>query len=524
MIDHKVSLYAYVILTVSSVALVRHYWLRVFGRKLRHPPAPRSLPFIGNILSIPSGLDYLGYFELGKRLGSDIIYMDMMGKPAIVLNTAQAASDLFEKRSAIYSDRRSASMVKSASLLDWPGFIPSLSYSDQWRRQRRRMNNWLNMRAVRQFDGIQQEAVRRLLGCLLETPESPAPFKLVKNQFSFAMAYATFKLAYGYRLKGDQDPFFLDAIEATDNVFCAMMKSNFFVNAFPILEYVPGWLPGAGWKETARKWREQKNHAVAAPYEWTKRQVASGDFEPSVLSALLQDDPAGLGISTEEREQELKELAYILFAAGTDTSATALVNFVAAMVIKPEVQAKAQAEVDSVLGNVVRLPTIADRSQMPYVGNLIQEVMRWHPVAPTGGDPHVCFQDDVYQGYDIQKGTMIIGNLWGMTRDESVYEDPEDFNPDRFLDPNVPVAPGFGWGRRICPGLHFAEASLFLSIASLLATYNFSRKKDKNGKEIIPIVEGAVNSLTVPIKPFDFEIRPRSEKHRALIIENIPKE
>ncbi|GAB1526571.1 hypothetical protein RhiTH_009739 [Rhizoctonia solani] len=451
MIDNIVSLYAYVILAVSSVALVRHCWPRVFGRKLRHPPAPRSLPFIGNILSVPSGLDYLGYFELGKRLGSDIIYLDMMGQPTIVLNTAQAASDLFEKRSAIYSDRRSASMVKSASLLDWPGFVPSLSYSDQWRRQRRRMNNWLNMRAVRQFDGIQQEAVRRLLGCLLEIPESPAPFKLVKHQFSFAMAYATFKLAYGYRLKGDQDPFFLDAIEATDNLFRSMMRSNFFVNAFPILKYVPGWLPGAGWKKTARKWREQKNHAVAAPYEWTKRQVASGDFEPSVLSALLQNDPAALGISMEEREQELKELAYVLFAGGTDTSATALVNFVAAMVIKPEVQAKAQAEVDSVLGNTVRLPTIADRSQMPYVGNLIQEVMRWQPVLPAdckGGDPHVCFQDDVYQGYDIQKGTIIISNFWGMTRDESVYKDPEDFNPDRFLDPNVPVAPGFGWGRR----------------------------------------------------------------------------
>ncbi|KAF8748959.1 cytochrome P450 [Rhizoctonia solani] len=520
---------------------------RVFGRKLRHPPAPRSLPFIGNIFSVPPGLDYLGYFELGKRLGTlrgpenlgsaprlaivgehsgastmtlrsargvlssarrairirDIIYMDMMGKPAIVLNTAQAASDLLEKRSAIYSDRRSALMAKSASLcvqghlalsittndrlillpvrLDWSGFIPSLSYSDQWRRQRRRMNNWLNMRAVRQFDGIQQEAVQRLLGRLLEIPESQAPFNLRNG-------YAMFKLAYGYRLKSDQDPFFLDAIKATDNLFRAMMRNNFFVNAFPILEYVPDWLPGAGWKKTARKWREQKNHAVTAPYEWTKHQVASGDFEPSVLSALLHDDPAAFDISMEEREEELKELGYVLFAGGTDTSATALVNFVAAaMVIKPEVQAKAQAEVDSVLGSAVRLPTIADQSQMPYVRNLIQEVMRWQPVTPTGAILRsftYIDMDDVYQGYDIQKGTIM-----GMTRDESVYEDPGDFNPDRFLDPNVPVAPGFGWGRRICPGSHFAEASLFLSISSLLATYNFSRKKDKNGKEIIPTVE-----------------------------------
>jgi cytochrome P450 len=59
-------------------------------------------------------------------------------------------------------------------------------------------------------------------------------------------------------------------------------------------------------------------------------------------------------------------------------------NFVAAMVANPEAQAKAQAEVDSVLGNASRLPTISDETQMPYVRNLIHEVLRWHPVAPTG--------------------------------------------------------------------------------------------------------------------------------------------
>ncbi|ELU36442.1 hypothetical protein AG1IA_09528 [Rhizoctonia solani AG-1 IA] len=82
----------------------------------------------------------------------------------------------------------------------------------------------------------------------------------------------------------------------------------------------------------------------------------------------------------------------------------------------------------------------------------------------------------------------------------------------------------------ICPGLHFAEASLFLSIASLLATYNFSRKKDKNGKEIIPIVEGAVNSLTVPstlrsaqgpknIEPLSLRTSP---KNREIFLVTMP--
>ncbi|CAE6452064.1 unnamed protein product [Rhizoctonia solani] len=410
MIDEQKLLYP--VLVVSSLALVRHYWLRSHGRRLRHPPSPRSLPFIGNLFSAPPGLDYLAYMKLGKQLNSDIIYMDMMGQPFIILNSAQIASDLLEKRSAIYSDRSCAPMVKSPTLLDWSSFPTVLPCSDAWRRQRRRMGNWLNIRAVRQFDGLQQNVVRRLLGRLLDVSEARKPFEKMKHQFSFAMAFATFKLAYGYKLKSDEDPFFLDAVQATNNLFSAMVRSNFLVNAFPVLDYLPIWFPCASWKRTAQKWREHKNRAVNAPYEWAKNQVASGEFEPSVLSALLQTHAMAPSPSTEDQDKELKELAYMLFVGGTDTSATSLVNFVAAMVVNPEVQTKAQAEVDSVLSDGIRLPTMADEAQMPYVRNLIKEVLRWHPVTPTGGEPHVCYQDDVYEGYDIQKGTIVMGNVW----------------------------------------------------------------------------------------------------------------
>ncbi|CAE6477009.1 unnamed protein product [Rhizoctonia solani] len=483
-----------------------------------------SLPLVGHLFSLPPGLDHDAYIKLGKQLDSDIVYLNMMGQPFVILNSAEAAVDLFEKRSSIYSDRVCAPMLKNPALLDWSGFIPILPYDDLWRRQRRRMNNWLNIRAVRQFDGLQRDAIRSLLGRLLDISPSTQPFEHVKHQFFFAMGSATFSLAYGYRHKSDRDPFLINAVEATDNLFSATMMNNFLVNSFPVLSYVPDWFPGAEWKRTARKWREHKNYAVDAPYEWTKQRIAAGDFESSVLSALLQDHKLASGLPTEDRDKELKELAYVLFAGGTDTSATALVTFVAAMIMNPDAQTKAQDEIDSILGYATRLPVTSDEAQLPYVRNLILEVLRWQPITPTGGAPHVCYQDDVYRGYDIQKGTMVFGNAWAMSRDKSVYKNPDDFDPDRFLDPNIAAFPAFGWGRRKCPGMHFAEASVFLGVSSLLTTFTFSRKKNQGGKEIIPIIEGASNSLTMVLKPFDFELRPRSEKHRQLILENIPKE
>ncbi|KDN35436.1 hypothetical protein RSAG8_11574, partial [Rhizoctonia solani AG-8 WAC10335] len=130
--------------------------------------------------------------------------------------------------------------------------------------------------------------------------------------------------------------------------------------------------------------------------------------------------------------------------------------------------------------------------------------------------PHRCFQGDVYHGYNIRKGTIV-----AMSWDEKEYLGPERFNPDRFLDPKVPPLPAFGWGRSICPRIHFGEASLFITIASLLATFTFSKKSEPNAKYIEPVIEDTPNSLVLGLKPFEFEFAPRSEMHRRVIDEAI---
>ncbi|CAE6457838.1 unnamed protein product [Rhizoctonia solani] len=81
------------------------------------------------------------------------------------------------------------------------------------------------------------------------------------------------------------------------------------------------------------------------------------------------------------------------------------------------------------------------------------------------------------------------------------------------------MAPVFGWGRRKCPGSHFAEAVLFLSITSLLATFTFSKRKGEDGEYITPKIEPGPNAMALSPSAFEFEIKPRSEKHRQLIID-----
>jgi cytochrome P450 len=115
---------------------------------------------------------------------------------------------------------------------------------------------------------------------------------------------------------------------------------------------------------------------------------------------------------TPEREHQLRWASEAVYAAGSDTTVSAIRNFVLAMVLNQDSQAKAHAELDAWLGLAeLRLPTFEDRPNLPYLDKLLWETLRWYPVVPLGL-PHRVIQDDVYEGYRIPKGATVIANIW----------------------------------------------------------------------------------------------------------------
>ncbi|QRV89943.1 cytochrome P450 family protein [Ceratobasidium sp. AG-Ba] len=190
-------------------------------------------------------------------------------------------------------------------------------------------------------------------------------------------------------------------------------------------------------------------------------------------------------------------------------------GFFVAMILFPEAQAKAQQEIDLVTGSN-RLPTIDDRSRLPYVGRLINELFRWRPTVPNG-IPHVSSKDDIYKGYYIPRGAIVFWNVWAMSRNSDVYHDPEMFEPDRFLNPSVPVPPTFGYGRRACPGIHYAESFLFICITSILATFEIGMAEDELGDKVAPPLKSRANTFIFHPAPFRFKITPRSLQYEHLV-------
>lgn len=161
------------------------------------------------------------------------------------------------------------------------------------------------------------------------------------------------------------------------------------------------------------------------------------------------------------------------------------------MLLHPSSLLAAQKEIDRVIG-ADRLPTLSDRSKLPYIDALVKEVLRWHPIVNVNL-PHVVMEDDTYDGYLIPKGSIILANIFAFTHSLSTYSSPMLFNPSRFLGPAPEKDPRgvvFGFGRRICVGKELADTSIWVAIAVCCAVFNI--KKQGIGKAKYEFAGGLV--------------------------------
>ncbi|NWI28893.1 CP2DH protein, partial [Sula dactylatra] len=171
-----------------------------------------------------------------------------------------------------------------------------------------------------------------------------------------------------------------------------------------------------------------------------------------------------------------------LFAAGSETTSTTLRWAFLYMLLHPEIQSKVQAEIDKVVGRD-RSPTMEDHVSMPYTNAVIHEVQRYGDVIPIGL-PHMTYRDTELQGFFIPKGTTIITNLSSVLKDEAVWEKPNQFYPEHFLDANGQfVKPEaflpFSAGRRACLGEQLARMELFIFFTTLLQKFTFVLPEDQ---------------------------------------------
>ncbi|KAF8883978.1 cytochrome P450 [Infundibulicybe gibba] len=481
-------------------------------KRLPLPPGPKGLPIIGNLLDMPAHKPWVIYNEWSKTYG-DIMHLNILGQSIIILCSTRRTTDLLEKRSSISSDRPRMPMLLEVMRCDC--FFSLLPYGRRWRRQRQLFHGRFHMNTVSKYLPVQSCGTRRLLLALLESPNE------FRDHIRQAFASTIMDVTYGIKVKEENDPY-IKVVEASlDGINEAGVPGVFLVDFIPMLKYVPEWMPGAGFKKKAARWKDANYRMTEMPWKFAKSQHSQGIAPDSMAAACLDNLPP---IGDEQREEEetyARNAAAQTFIAGADTTLSSLQAFFMAMALYPDAQRKAQAELDSVVGKT-SLPDFTDRDSLPYVNAVAKEVLRWHNVLPLAL-PHMTMRDDEYDGYFIPKGSTIIGNAWSILHDPETYDQPLEFRPERFLkdgkiDPSVQgaEAAAFGFGRRICPGRHFANNSLFSFVSSVLFAFTISHAKDEHGNTI-PIRPETTSGLLIYPVHFDCEIKPRSAAAEKLI-------
>ncbi|KAK4479417.1 hypothetical protein RD792_014931 [Penstemon davidsonii] len=170
---------------------------------------------------------------------------------------------------------------------------------------------------------------------------------------------------------------------------------------------------------------------------------------------------------------------------GTDTVAILLEWILARMILHPEIQSKAQNEIDTLIGNTNRNVVDSDLPNLPYLQAIVKETLRLHPPGPLLSWARLAIHDTHVGPHSVPAGTTAMVNMWAITHDPTVWPEPEKFRPERFLEEDVSImgsdlrlAP-FGSGRRVCPGKAMGLATVQLWLAQLLqkfkwsATYNY---------------------------------------------------
>ncbi|KAJ7444604.1 cytochrome P450, partial [Mycena galericulata] len=446
----------------------------------------------------------------------------------VVLTDAAAVKEIMDKRSATTSDRPSIHM---ADLVTGGLHLALMHYGDPWRTLRRAAHTILTPQATALHLPIQQAEATQLLYDILCTPQS------FYNHIQRYSSSVILSVLCGKRAPRYETPETTAFFHVTREWELLLeFGATPPVDMIPFLKLVPErW---AKWKRDSKNIRALQRALYFGLLDEAAERVRRGDGNGSYIEEVIvrQDE---LGMDKEMTGY----LAGVLLEGGSGTTSSYLSTLILALVAYPDAQKKAHEEIDRVVGEH-RLPTLDDLEHMPYIRAMILEAHRFRPVFPLA-IPHATTTPEEYEGYIIPKGATIFINTWGIYHDPALYDDPDDFIPDRYLltehgtklgvdGSSLRETLAFGAGRRLCPGIHLAENSININAMNLVWAFNFESDIDADGNPVKTDTSQAayvkVNNLSFSVDridlgqgpsmgpaPFKCRITPRTGEKAEII-------
>ena len=462
------------------------------------PPGPRGLPIFGSLLDVRND-SHLAITRLTQLYG-DVCLLRFGSVPTVIISHPELLKDAFDRTEL--ADRWVGQIM---DILSQQKDLVMAPYGEHWRRMQRFANRELlsarNLATVRERH-IEQ-VVNALVDRVCQLADSGEPFAPAPE---LARSNSTLMFRAIFGRDDDNSREFQEQRAAllayVDWIFASATAAN-------LADYIP-WLrilPNNSLKEAHRQ-REIGTAIMDSLVEAARNRPGLDLSAPTCLvEVMLARVESG-----EITEDMINDLGMDLMVAGVDTSAQTVNWFLLLMANRPDIQAKIHEELDRVIGRDA-LPTVEDRTRLPYFFGCLAESMRFRTIGPLAV-PHKASVETEVGGYRIPAGAQVLGNIHSIHQDARFWDSPGEFVPERFL----PLSDGspspalsstafipFGTGHRRCPGRRFAETAVWLHLTRLFQRLRFAAP---NGA---PVSEDEVFGLSVSPAPYALDVFRRMD-------------
>ncbi|XP_023525669.1 cytochrome P450 705A22-like [Cucurbita pepo subsp. pepo] len=471
----------YVTLFFLSIVLLRNL-LRRPSKSLLHgrpPPSPPALPLIGH-LHYFSPYVSKSFHNLVTRYG-DLLFLRLGNIRCLVVASATYAEEIYKIQDVTFSSRPKFAFGDELPYAN-AGFFGA-EYGGYWRFMKKlTMTELLSQRQVERSRGVRRDEMVKFLVKLAECGERNDAVDLGAELIRLANN-SICRLLMSTRCCGNDDE--AETIRTLVRETMEVATKVSFGNVFGgPLEKLAFWLFGRQVRDLTLRYDEILEKVL----KQHEHRAKEDDFDREdrdlmdILLRVYRDENSEFKIT----RTHIKAFFLDLLLGGTGTSTEVAQWVMSELLNHPKVFNKLRNEIDSVIGTT-KLVGEDDVPNLPYLQAVVKETLRLYPAVPIA--MRACRQDCKINGFDVPKDTMVAVNLFTIMRDPKVWENPNEFDPERFTGEERYEIKGqqsfkfvpFGGGRRACPGSTLAFGFISTVVAAMVQCFDW--KIGRNGDE-----------------------------------------
>ncbi|XP_056327030.1 cytochrome P450 1B1 [Danio aesculapii] len=468
-------------LSTQSVLLSLLVCLMLMFRRRQLVPGPFPWPVIGNATQLGNS-PHLYFSRMAQKYG-DVFQIKLGSRNVVVLN-GEAIREALVKKATDFAGRPDFASFRFVSNGKSMAFG---NYSPWWKLHRKvaqstvRTFSTANIQTKQTFEKHIVSEIGELIRLFLNKSREQQFFQ-PHRYLVVSVANTMSAVCFGTRYAYDNAEF--QQVVGRNDQFTKTVGAGSIVDVMPWMQYFPN--PLRTLFNQFKKLNEEFCAFIdfkVAEHRKTISPSLVRDMTDAFIVALDKGLSGGSGVSLDK--EFVPPTISDIFGASQDTLSTALQWIILLLVRYPEIQKRLQEDVDRVVDRS-RLPTIADQPHLPYLMAFIYEVLRFTSFIPLT-IPHSTTTDTSINGYPIPKDTVIFVNQWSLNHNPTKWDQPEVFNPQRFLyedgslnkdlTTNVVI---FSLGKRRCIGEDVSKIQLFLFTSLLVHQCSFKAESTPN--------------------------------------------